>query len=252
MIMTTPSAGEVADLNPNVIAYGHLPTGSINASFAFPHSVQSGVRSARSLAVGLPAGAGWLIWTIESDVRHQPVETHSTDLDSTPVLLDDSRQSSSSAHVSSEVDAIRASELVSTAQNALSLSVTQIALIVGVARSTVYNWLKEIEVPRDEEKRTRLRGLARLSREWRQRSGETLGRLLEVPVGEKGTSLFSLMSASEWDIEAIHHTMDTLAENLRSRTEQRQQIAERSPNSVRDITPESIELERLRLRGLGR
>lgn len=147
---------------------------------------------------------------------------------------------------------VRAVDMVSSAQNALSLSITQIAGIVGVSRGTVYNWTKGVDVPRDEEKAARLRGLSKLGKEWRQRSAETLGRLLEAPVGPRDASLLLLLQAPTWDLEVVRSTMDLLADTLRARADRRQQAAAGTPHAVREITPENIQLERLRLRGLGR
>jgi excisionase family DNA binding protein len=147
--------------------------------------------------------------------------------------------------------AITAEHHVVAIQEALSLSVTQLAELLGVARGTVYGWIRgEIEVPRDHGKAQRLRDLHRVARSWRARSGENLGRLATAPLGDDQPSLIELLAAESWDEAAIDRALLVLAEHLEARVLERRQAQERGVGRARPMTAETVELERLRLRGL--
>lgn len=160
------------------------------------------------------------------------------------------------AHASEQTaaaqDAITAKEQVTAIQAALSLTVTEVAEVLGVARGTVHGWLKgSVPVPKMQENADRLRELHRVAMRWRERTAETLGRLVAAPVGDTSPSLLALLKADAWDDSAIQCTMETLAERLESQAVTQRALRERGTERVQSITPESIELERLRLRGLG-
>lgn len=264
--MTTTRTFETA-LDPMRWALHGPPTG---ASAPIPTSnAQSGLGSARSLLL-VPIGVGLFEVTRFFDVVPASRPLAPFVYNGPPVALPTSprgglgseetarvptpfeRSATVTGGAQAAVEDVRAADLVSAAQNALSLSVTQIAGIVGVSRGTVYNWLRGVEVPRDDQKTTRLHALSKLGKEWRQRSDETLGRLLEAPVGPRDESLLMLLQAPTWDPAALRLTMDRLADILRARAERRQQAAAETPSAVREVTPENIQIERLRLRGLGR
>ena len=146
---------------------------------------------------------------------------------------------------------ITAADQVHGIQDVLSLTVTQVAEIVGVSRATVYAWIKaEVELPRDTATVQRLRKLHNVATLWRELSPEHLGRLVVAPVSDTGSSLFALLTAHTWDMAAVADTMGLLAERLAARAEERRALRARGDDQPRIITAENIELERLRLRGL--
>jgi DNA-binding transcriptional regulator YiaG len=155
-----------------------------------------------------------------------------------------------SAAVAETAD-ITAEDQIATIQESLSLSVTQLAEILDVARGTVYGWMRgEVELPRDHGTAQRLRDLHRIARLWRTRSDETLGRLVAAPLGDDQPSLVALLAANEWDEGGIDRALTILAERLEVRREERRYARDRGLGRARPVTPETLELERLRLRGL--
>lgn len=146
---------------------------------------------------------------------------------------------------------ITAEDQVSGIQDALSLSVTQMAEIVGVTRATIYAWIRgDVPVPRDAGKTQRLRELHRLATAWRARCSEHLGRLVTARLGDDDPSLLELLKAPEWDHPAIDQTMRVLSGRLEGRALEQRQAQSRGLEPARPVTPENIEQERLHLRGL--
>jgi transcriptional regulator with XRE-family HTH domain len=149
------------------------------------------------------------------------------------------------------VAAITAEDQIAAIQGGLSLSVTQLAEILGVARGTVYGWMRgEVELPRDHGIAQRLRDLHRVARDWRARSDEELGRLAAAPLGDDQLSLVDLLAADSWDDAAIERGLNALADRLEVRSHDRRQAREHGVGRARLVTPETVDLERLRLRGL--
>lgn len=152
---------------------------------------------------------------------------------------------------SADLAAITAEDQITTIQEALSLPVTQLAELLGVARGTVYGWMRgEVELPRDHGTAQRLRDLHRVAKAWRARSGENLGRLAAAPLGDNQPSLVELLAAEAWDHVAIDRALTVLADRLQARSVERRQAQERGVGRVRPVTPDTVELERLRLRGM--
>ncbi len=161
-----------------------------------------------------------------------------------------------STPVSEQVDvealAITAGERLAAIQRTLSLSVTEVAQVLGVARGTLYGWMKgTVPVPKMQSDSNRLSELHRVATMWRTRTNETLGRLVAAPVGDEGTSLLSLLSAPEWQFTAIESTMEALAARLEAQFSERRAQRGACIGVARPITAENIEFERLRLRGIG-
>lgn len=147
---------------------------------------------------------------------------------------------------------ITAADHLFAIQNAFSLSVTQLAEVIGVSRGTVYTWMKgAVELPRKEQTEARLYEVWGLAKEWRRRSSENLGRLVEAPVSPARASLLDLLTARTLDHAAIHEVLDVLALRLDTKARERRRAAEIAPESIREITADNLEFERLRLRGLG-
>lgn len=146
---------------------------------------------------------------------------------------------------------ITAADQVGALQEALGLSITHIADLVHVARGTVYGWISgDVELPRDPAKVQRLRDLYRVARMWRDRSGENLGRLAMVSLGDEQPSLLELLASDEWDEPGIDRALTVLAERVEARNRDRQQARERGVGRARPVTPETVELERHALRSL--
>lgn len=153
---------------------------------------------------------------------------------------------------SAVAEEITAADHLFAIQNAFSLSVTQLAQVIGVSRGTVYTWMKgAVDLPRRDLTEARLYEVWGLAREWRRRSSETLGRLVEAPVSRTRASLLELLSAPTFDQSAIYEVLDVLAQRLDTKAKERRRGAEAVPDSIREITADNLELERLRLRGLG-
>lgn len=152
------------------------------------------------------------------------------------------------------LDFAAADELIDAIQDALSLSVTQIADILGVSRATVHAWIRgDVLTPRSAKVAQRLRDLQRVGKLWRERSAIELGRLVTVPLGDDQASLFDLLRASTWKEERIDHAIAALARQLEMRrTERRDARTARGEPPARSVTPETVELERQRSRALMR
>jgi DNA-binding XRE family transcriptional regulator len=147
---------------------------------------------------------------------------------------------------------ITAADHLFAIQNAFSLSVTQLAEVIGVSRGTVYTWMKgAVDLPRKDVTEARLYEVWALAKEWRRRCSETLGRLVEAPVSPARASLLDLLTKRTLDHAAIYEVLDVLALRLDAKAKERRRAAEIAPESIREITAENLELERLRLRGLG-
>lgn len=151
-----------------------------------------------------------------------------------------------------EGEPVLAEQLVDAIQDTLSLSVTQLADVLGVSRATVHAWARgQILIPRDPRVAQRLRDIRDVGESWRQRSGADLGRLVAAPLAEGQPSLLDLLRASEWDKERIDRTLEVLANQLEARHAKRKEaraaLGERTgehPNA------DTVELERQRSRAL--
>lgn len=104
---------------------------------------------------------------------------------------------------------------VEAVQDALSLSITQIADVIRVERATVHNWLRSASaVPRSRVASERLRRLHRVATAWRGLSSEDPRAFLAVPLGDDAPSLLDLLRADTWDDAAIDAALATLAGQL--------------------------------------
>jgi hypothetical protein len=150
------------------------------------------------------------------------------------------------------VEEITAADHLFAIQNAFSLSVTQLSEVIGVSRGTLYTWMKgTVDLPRKDVTEARLHELVDLAKEWRRRSSETLGRLVEAPVTPQRESLLALLAAPVPDHSALREVFEVLAQRLDAKAQERRKAADNAPDTIREITAENIEIERLRLRGLG-
>lgn len=114
--------------------------------------------------------------------------------------------------------AITAEEQIDSIQDALSLGISHIAEIVGVARGTVHSWARgDTPIPRDPAVARRLRGLYRLGAKWRTHSEQEIGRLLTAPLGDGEPSLYDLLRAATWDRDRIERALLLLADRVDER-----------------------------------
>jgi hypothetical protein len=167
--------------------------------------------------------------------------------EATTIVTDD--VATRAGEYANDTAAITAAEHLATIQDVLSLSVTQLAEVLRVARGTVYSWQRgNVEVPRDAESTQRLIGLYRVARRFRARTAETLGRLVVAPLGDDRLSLLALLSVDTWDHAAIEEAVGLLADRLETRRTERQERLSRGVERARPVSEETVELERLRLR----
>jgi transcriptional regulator with XRE-family HTH domain len=144
--------------------------------------------------------------------------------------------------------AVTAVELIDRIQDALSLSVTQIAELVGVTRATVYNWIRDrAPVPKSEVAAERLRHLAKAAHEWQELSSRDPRRYLNMPVGETQTSLLARFREDPWNEARIKRGLEAVA--AKAESEARQALTSTSGESAR---PADLLEERESLRSLNR
>lgn len=112
-----------------------------------------------------------------------------------------------------DVSVRSAAEQLEFIRHYLSLSVSDLARIVGVRRPAIYAWLQN-GVPR-RESLERLAMLERVAAHWNSIADRPLGPLARLAIGETGETFISLLeSASE---EALRDALDQLAATLRKR-----------------------------------
>lgn len=144
-----------------------------------------------------------------------------------------------------EVLAITAAEQIDTIQDALSLGISHIAEILGVARGTVHSWARgDTPIPRDPAIARRLRDLHQVGMQWRAHSEQEIGRLLTAPLGDGEPSLYDLLRAATWERERLERALLLLSDRVeerRARPAREELIA--TPASAREV-------ERRQLRSL--
>jgi hypothetical protein len=149
--------------------------------------------------------------------------------------------------IAAEADpvAITAQEQIDAIQDTLSLGISHIAEILGVARGTVHSWARgDTPIPRDRAVAQRLRDLRQIGLQWRAHSEQEIGRLLTAPLGDGEPSLYDLLRAASWDYARLERALMLLADR----------VEERRARPTRDeqlSTPASApEVERHQLRSL--
>lgn len=99
-------------------------------------------------------------------------------------------------------------------QAALGLSVSHLAVALGVERQTIYNWLQAEEPAALQTRtRTRLAQMAELSRRWNQRCPRPAGRLAATLDLGRGT-LLDLLKQTPVDGAELQTAMDVLAAHI--------------------------------------
>jgi transcriptional regulator with XRE-family HTH domain len=112
-----------------------------------------------------------------------------------------------------DVSVRSAAEQLAFIRHYLSLSVSDLARIVGVKRPTIYAWLQNA-APRRESAQ-RLAMLERTAAHWKSIADRPLGALGRLAIGVKGETFVMLLeSASE---EELRTALDQLAARLRKR-----------------------------------
>ncbi len=106
-----------------------------------------------------------------------------------------------------------AAEQLELIRHYLSLSVSDLARIVGVKRPTIYAWLQN-GAPR-RESLERLAMLERIAAHWKSIADRPLGALARLAIGSTGETFVMLLeSATE---EELRTTLDHLGARLRKR-----------------------------------
>lgn len=140
-------------------------------------------------------------------------------------------------------EALTAREQIDRIQDVFSLTVTDLARVLGVSRPTLYAWLQEeVFTPRDPDVAERLRELYETAAAWDEQVSGQVGRFLKVPViGDQ--SLLELLQQDPWDREAIERALSILQQKVTERLEARG--AEHSPV---EPSAEANALQRERIR----
>ncbi|MBA4158476.1 MAG: hypothetical protein H0X65_13510 [Gemmatimonadetes bacterium] len=126
-------------------------------------------------------------------------------------------------------EALTAREQIDRIQEVFSLTVTDLARVLGVSRPTLYAWLQEeVFTPRDPEVAERLRELYEMATVWDEQVSGQVGRFLKVPVVDD-RSLLELLQQDPWDREAIERALSILQQKVAERLESRR--AEHSPDA---------------------
>jgi transcriptional regulator with XRE-family HTH domain len=113
-----------------------------------------------------------------------------------------------------DVSVRSAAEQLEFIRHCLSLSVSDLARIVGVQRPTIYAWLQN-GAPRRGESLERLAMLERTAAHWKAIADRPIGALARLAIGMKGETFVSLLeSASEED---LHVALEQLGARLRKR-----------------------------------
>lgn len=149
--------------------------------------------------------------------------------------------------IAAEADpiAITAREQIDAVQDMLSLGISHIAEILGVARGTVHSWARgDTPIPRDPAVARRLRDLYHIGLQWRAHSEQDIGRLLTAALGDGEPSLYDLLRAATWDYDRLERAFLLLADRVEER---RARPAFQEQHSAPASAPE---VERHQLRSL--
>lgn len=209
-------------------------------SVAAPGGLMVTVAFSGALVGGEPAGARWpyLRSLVASLSLPKPTRKRADN--------DGGSESSAGAALS----VISADVQLDVIQEALSLSVSQIAEILRVSRPTVYAWARgRVIIPRDPADVARLRALFRASQSWQALSEFEMGRFVSLPLGDGQPNLFQLFNADTWDEDKIAHAMRLIAERLKTRAAERGASRDHAGGHT---SPEQTAIERERLRALSR
>jgi len=118
------------------------------------------------------------------------------------VLASDSQQATSVTDVAAAVGDIR---------TRLSLSITELSVILDVKRPTIYSWLRGDSQPHARNLE-RISFLHQISQRWYDLSGRPLRRHLRHAFDDNGTTLFGLLKKDDLDFEEIEKHLLALAE----------------------------------------
>jgi hypothetical protein len=101
----------------------------------------------------------------------------------------------------------------------LSLSVTQLARILGVGRQTIYRWREN--GPLRPENARRLAALWEVAQLWVDRAGVPLGQHATTPLARGGLTLLDLLARPDWDRHATDNALEQLVASARAEHEAR-------------------------------
>lgn len=108
-----------------------------------------------------------------------------------------------------------AAEQLTFIRHYLSLSISDLARVVGVQRPTIYSWLQNQTAPR-RESLERLAMLERVAAYWKSLASRPLGALASLAVGGNGETFAVLLESAA--AEQLHEMLDQLAARLTKRT----------------------------------
>jgi transcriptional regulator with XRE-family HTH domain len=115
--------------------------------------------------------------------------------------------------VRSHISVRSAAEQLAFIRHYLSLSVSDLARVMGVQRPTIYAWMQNGAPRRDSVERVAM--LERIAAHWKTLADRPLGALSSLAVGRNGETFVMLLeSASEVELRA---TLDQLGMRLRER-----------------------------------
>lgn len=150
--------------------------------------------------------------------------------------------------VDAEESAITPAARIAEARDRLSLNVTQFADVMRVGRPSVYGWIREETMPR-ENQQLRLKELYDVAREWRDLSDIPVGKYLVMPLSD-GASLLQLLREPELDRQRISRSMRQIASAIQAAEYRKRASGYRSMASVmraHGIQEDSEEVQRQRV-----
>lgn len=130
-------------------------------------------------------------------------------------------------------DALGPSDVLTRVREALGLSVSDLAAVLGVTRPTVYAWMKDESEPRTEAWK-RLRELEQVALQAERYELPRVARLVRRPLLREGSLLERLISGQAVSDE--HWQL--LAEVARSEEEQRGKVRSREQRSADEVARE--------------
>ncbi|XZE55770.1 hypothetical protein SH139x_001796 [Planctomycetaceae bacterium SH139] len=99
---------------------------------------------------------------------------------------------------------------VADVRSSLSLSITELSVILDVKRPTIYSWLRGDSQPHPHNLE-RISFLHQISQRWNELSGRPLHRQLRHAFDGNGTTLFALLKSEELDNDEIENHLLALA-----------------------------------------
>jgi hypothetical protein len=119
---------------------------------------------------------------------------------------------------------LSAADLVAEVKATLGVNVTELAAMARVSRQTLYGWLDDGAISKDNY--DRLFALRQVCGQWRALAEKPVGRLIHGK-SENGVSLFELLERDVLDEGAVRAQLDVLAARLARQSAERARRHER-------------------------